>query len=112
MEIQVWADRPLRAEDELVSLVGTELVAGLGPCAGRVTSACVHVTTDWGFHGPALRCLLEVRPLGHAPLAVTHHASTHDAAVRGAVGDMRGLLDRMFRRIDAAGTAETVRHPA
>lgn len=123
MEIQVRTDRQLRSGDELASFVGLELLAGLGPCAGRVLAASVHLSTDWNAHdGPALRCLLEVRPLGHAPLAVTHHARTHDDAVRAAAGDMRGLLERMFRRIDARRTGEestgeesptaTVREPA
>ena len=101
MEIQVRTDRQLPTADDFVSFVGSELLAGLGPCASRVLSACVHLTTDWSARGgPVLRCLLEVRPLGHAPLAVTHHAATHDGAVRAAVGDMRGVLERMFRRID------------
>lgn len=108
MEIQVRTDRQLRSGDELVSFVGVELLAGLGPCAGRVLAAYVHLSTDWSAHdGPVLRCLLEVSPLGHAPLAVTHHAATHDVAVRAAVGDMRGLLERMFRRIDARRTGES-----
>ena len=101
MEIQVRTDRQFPTADEFVSFVGSELLAGLGPCASRVLSACVHLTTDWSARGgPVLRCLLEVRPLGHAPFAVTHHAATHDGAVRAAVGDMRGVLERMFRRID------------
>jgi hypothetical protein len=117
VEIQVRSDRHLRTGDELVSFVGLELLAGLGPCASRVLSACVHLTTDWSAHdGPVLRCLLEVHPLGHAPLAVTHRAPTHDGAVRAAVGDMRGVLERMFRRIDQScskeeAAAATVRQP-
>ena len=117
MEIQVRTDQQLRAGDELAAFVGFELLAGLGPCAGRVLSACVHLTTDWsGQSGPVLRCVLEVNPLDHAPLAVTHHASSHEVAVRAAVGDMRGLLERMFRRIDArcreeASTDATVHQP-
>jgi hypothetical protein len=102
VEIQVRTDQQLRTGDELAAFVGFELLAGLGPCAGRVLSACVHLTTDWSAHdGPVLRCVLEVNPLGHAPLVVTHRAPSREVAVQAAVGDMRGLLERMFRRIDA-----------
>jgi hypothetical protein len=117
VEIQVRTDQQLRAGDELAAFVGFELMAGLGPCAGRVLSACVHLTTDWSAQGgPVLRCLLEVSPLDHAPLTVTHHAASREGAVQGAVGDMRGLLERMFRRIDArcreeAGADATVHQP-
>jgi hypothetical protein len=100
VQIQVQADHDV-GSDELTSLVGFELLAGLGPCAARVTSACAVLTTDGRYDGPpALRCVLEVRPNGHAPLAVARRAATTDAAVRAAVGDMRGLLERIFRRMD------------
>jgi len=113
MEIQLRTDRHLRGVEELASFVGFEVVTGLGPCAARVASAHVHLTAESGARTgpPELRCLLEVRPRGHAPLAVTHRAPTNDAAIRGAVDDMRGVLERMFRRIDGRRHAETIRHP-
>jgi len=114
MEILVRADRHVRARDDLLSSVGVEVVAGLGQCANRVSSAQVHLFTDSNDRtGPReLRCLLEVRPHEHAPLAVIHAAVTYDDAVRRATADMRGLLERMFRRIDARGGSESVRRPA
>jgi hypothetical protein len=115
MEIQVHTDRHIRGQEELISFIGFEVVAGLGPCAERVTSAHVHLTAErLSRTGPAeLRCLVEVRPRGHAPLAVTHRASTNDAAVRGAVDDMRQVLERMFHRIDERRPgADTIRRPA
>jgi hypothetical protein len=102
MEIQVRTDRALRGGHELATFVGYEIVAGLGACAIRVMSALVELTEDSPTaHGPArLRCKLEVRPHGHAPVVVSRLASSGDAAVRGAVEDMRHVLERMFRRID------------
>jgi len=115
MEIQVRTDRHVRGDDSLIEFVASEVVKGLGPCVTRVMSAHVHLTADSvaRLGSPDLRCLLEVRPRGHAPLAVIHAASTKDAAVRGAAADMRGVLERMFQRIDArhAG-ARTIRRPA
>jgi len=102
MEIQVRTDRALRGGHELATFVGYEIVAGLGACAARVISALVELTEDRATaQGPAgLRCQLEVRPHGHAPVVVSRMAADGDAAVRGAVEDMRHVLERMFRRID------------
>lgn len=101
MEIQVRTDRALRDGQELATFVGYELVAGLGACATRVLSALVELSEDGTTSSPSrLRCQLEVWPLDHAPVAVSRLAATGDAAVRGAVEDMRHVLERMFRRID------------
>jgi hypothetical protein len=102
MEIEVCTDRSVRETGDLASFAGYEVLAGLGPCADRVASARVELsvasTAERGR--TRLRCQFEVRPLGHAPLAVSRLAATGDAAVRGAVDDMRHVLERMFRRID------------
>jgi hypothetical protein len=102
MEIQVSTDRALRGGRELAAFVGYEIVAGLGAFADRVISAMVELTED---QSPAegstrLRCQLEVRPRGHASVVVSRFAATGDTAVRGAVEDMRHVLERMFNRID------------
>jgi hypothetical protein len=115
MEIQVHTDRHVRGDEVLIAFVTSEVVTGLGACAGRVMSAHVHLTADSVTRtgSPDLRCMLEARPRGHSPLAVTHCASTKDAAVRGAVADMRSVLERMFQRIDARHPgADTIRRPA
>jgi hypothetical protein len=115
MEIQVRTDRHVRGDEALVAYVASEIVTGLGPCAARVMSANVHLSAEHvaPTGPPHLRCLLEVRPRGHAPLAVTHDAATKDDAVRGAAADMRGVLERMFERMNARHPgAETIRRPA
>jgi hypothetical protein len=114
LEILVGTDHRVPGRDELISFVGFEIVAGLGPCASRVSNVHVHLAAEsCGWSGPAiLRCRLELRPEGHEPLAVMHRALNMDDAVRGAVGDMRGILERMFRRIDARSATETMRRSA
>jgi len=110
MEIQVHTDRHVAGDQALISFVASEVVTGLGPCAARVTSIEVHLAEASGARKgpPDLRCLVEARPSGHAPLAVTHRATTTNAAVRGAVSDMRAVLERMFRRLDT----QQVRSPS
>jgi hypothetical protein len=115
MEIQVRTDHHVRGDEALIEFIASEVVTGLGPCAARVMSVHVHLTADsvTRVGSAALRCLLEVRPRGHAPLAVSHGASTKDEAVRGATADMRGVLERMFDRVDGRRRgAETIRRPA
>jgi len=102
MEVQVRTDRHVPGGRELASFVGYELLAGLGACAARVACAYVQVSLVGRpcdrEHG--MRCELEVRPRDHAPVMVTRLAATGDAAVHGAVDDMRRVLERMFHRID------------
>jgi hypothetical protein len=116
MDIQVRTDHHVRGKDELISFVMYEVLAGLGPCAHRVTTAHVHLSLEnaAATEPKALRCLLEVRPSGHAPLAVMHRATTKDDAVRGAVSDMRGVLERIFARLDGGRRrgAATIRRTA
>jgi hypothetical protein len=103
MDIVVRADRQVHDTGDLASFVGYEVLAGLGPCADRVASARVELSVARAAERghTRLRCQFEVRPEDHAPLAVSRLASTGDAAVRGAVDDMRHVLERMFRRIDS-----------
>jgi hypothetical protein len=114
VEILVGTDRRVPERDELLAFVGFEVLAGLGPCASRVSDVHVHLSAETGCRiGPvSMRCRLEVRPEGHEPLAVMHRALSRDDAVRGAVEDMRGVLERMFRRIDAHRATETTRRSA
>jgi hypothetical protein len=103
MDIEVRTDRSVEERGDLSRFVGYEVLAGLGPCADRVASAQVELTVaSTAERGRTrLRCQFEVRPLGHPPLTVSRLAATGDAAVRGAVDDMRHVLERMFRRIDS-----------
>ncbi len=115
MEIQVHTDRHVSGDEEFISFVASEVVNGLGPCARRVMGVHVHLAADriTRLSAPELRCLIEARPRAHASVVVTHRAATKDAAVRGAVADLRNVLERMFARMDSRhpGT-ETIRHPA
>ena len=46
------------------------------------------------------RCMMEARLTGHEPLAVTHHAETHDLAFRGATQKLVHLLEHQFGKLD------------
>jgi hypothetical protein len=115
MDVQVRTDYHVAGDEGLIGYVTQEVSSGLASFERKITSVQVHLSEESGARkGPhELRCVIEVRLTRHAPVAVTHKASTKDLVVRGAVTDMRTLLDRLYDRLDSrqAG-ADTIRHPA
>jgi hypothetical protein len=112
MDIQVRTDYHVNGEQALIEFVQDEVAAGLDPFSDRITSVQVHLSEESGAHkGPHdLRCMVEVRPTGHEPVAVRNRAATKDDAVRGAVDQMYGVLTRLFGRLDQRHPgAETIR---
>ncbi len=47
-----------------------------------------------------LRCMLEARLNGHAPLAVSHHAESRDLAFRGAAQKLVRLIEHTLGKLD------------
>jgi len=47
-----------------------------------------------------MRCMLEARVASHEPLAVHHHASTMDEAIRGAATKLCRALDHLLGKLD------------
>jgi len=47
-----------------------------------------------------IRCVVEARPEGMKPLAVTHHDATVEAALKGGARKLRALLDSEFGKLD------------
>lgn len=114
MDIQVRTDHHVRGEEALIEFIEDEVERGLRTYAARIASAHVHVSLSAGGHRrpTELSCTLEVRPHGHAALAVTRHATTTSTAVRGAASDMKQVLVRMFRRSDGRHPgAPSIRRP-
>ena len=60
MEILVGTDRQVPGREELLSFIGFEVLAGLGPCASRVSNVHVHLSAETGGRiGPvSMRCRL------------------------------------------------------
>jgi hypothetical protein len=112
MEIEVRTDHHVEGDAALISFVKGEVAAGLESHARRITSVRVHLGEESGAgKGPHdLTCMVEVRLARHAPVAVTHHASTKDDAVGGAVDAMQDVLKRLFGRLEGRRSgAETIR---
>lgn len=106
MEIQISTDHHVDSGDQLTILVEDEVESGLAPWMPRITRVLVHLGDESAGRrsGDDMRCMIEVRPASHEPVAVTHHAPTTDDALFGAVAKMHHLLGSQFGRLDERHT--------
>jgi hypothetical protein len=115
MEIQVRTDGHVDGDAGLTAHVERQLLAGLEPYVSRISYTQVHLSVESGARKgpPRLVCMIEVRPVGHAPVVLRRAANTKAGAIRGAVVGMRGALDRRLGRSDRHHPgAATIRRPA
>ena len=101
MQIQVNSDNSVAVDAELSRSVEASVYRALQRFADRVTRVEVHLSDVNGTRGGQMdkQCLLEVRPAGRDPVAVTDHAATSDLAVKGAAQQMKRLLESAFGRL-------------
>ncbi len=83
-------------DDEFTGRVEAAIAAGLDRFASQVTRVEVHLAdVNAKKGGPAdKRCMIEARPTGMPPVAVTHQAETIPLAIDGALEKARKLLDK------------------
>jgi hypothetical protein len=101
MHIQVNTDSHVEGRDELIREVQATVENSLGRFAQQLTRVEVHLNDENSHKGGDAdkRCLMEARPAGMQPIAVTHHGATLDQAVNGAVKKLRTVLDSTFGRL-------------
>jgi hypothetical protein len=98
LNIQVNSDKNIAIDTQITSAIEEEVNRTLELFATRLTRVEIHLS-DVNSDKPGevdKRCLLEARPAGRRPLAVTNSAATVEAAVRGALGKVRSALSRSF----------------
>jgi hypothetical protein len=103
MQIQVNSNESLNTTEGLAAKVEAHIEHVLGRFEGRVTRIEVHlndVNAGKGGEGDK-RCMMEARPAGLAPVAVTHQAGTLPEAWQGAANKLRSLLETTFGKLDA-----------
>lgn len=102
MQIQINTDDNIQGRDELTRQAEADIATSLDRFADRITRVEVHLSDEnAGKSGTNdKRCLMEVRPAGQQPVAVTHEAGTLAEAWGGASKKMRSLLDTTFGRQD------------
>lgn len=111
MHIEMSTDRNIDGDDDLRQQVVETVENALSRFQDDVTRIEVHlsdVNADKGGDAD-IRCVMEARPAGQAPLAVTHEAATVAEACRGAASKLQRLLDTRFSRVEARRGRETIR---
>jgi hypothetical protein len=101
MQVQVNSDRSVNVDDEFSQLVEMTVNKSLARFDGRITRVEVHLSdvNSGKFGSDDKRCLMEARPAGRDPVAVTNEAATLEELVRGASDKLRRLLSSLFGRL-------------
>ncbi len=111
MQIQVSTDNNIDGRDDLAGQVEGVLTAALSRFSDQLTRVEVHLGDESAGRssGNDMRCMLEARQAGRAPVAVTNHAATLDDAVRGATDKLVSLLDSETGRLGDRKGGATIR---
>lgn len=98
MQIQTHTDRNIQADERLAEFVRDTMLSKLSRFADYLTRIEVHLSDENGntkHDGNDKRCLLEARPEGLDPVAVTEHAATVGQAINGAADKMQRKLSSL-----------------
>ena len=111
MQVQVNTDDNIEGRDALTAQVEADVRDGLSRFADQITRVEVHLSDENAAKGGSddKRCLLEVRPTGQQPVAVTHQSGTLHEASAGAVQKMQRKLQSAFGRRDNAKGGHSIR---
>jgi len=111
MQIEVTTDNNVDGNDALTARVAAEVTAGLSRFSDQLTRVEVHLGDENADKGGLAdkRCMIEARPAGQQPVAVTNHGATVEEASNGALRKLTSLLDSQFGRLDNRKRGATVR---
>ena len=112
MKIQVNTNSSIEGTEDVAEMVRSTVHAALDRYGDRLTRVEAHLSNEDGTTGEdrrGMRCLVEARPSGLDPLAVTGTGDTAEHAAHDATRKMQSLLDGTFGRIDARNADEIVR---
>ncbi len=102
MQFQINTDHNIQGDIRVAEVAEHIVTAALAPLVGRLSRVEVHLNDVNAQKGGAddIRCVVEARPEGMKPLAVTHHDATVEAALKGGARKLRALLDSEFGKLD------------
>jgi len=102
MKIQINSDHTIVVDAPLSDLLESSVADTLKYLEDRITRVEVHLSDVNGNRGgnEDKRCMMEARPAGQPPVAVTDEAATVEEAVHGAANKMKRLLDHHFARME------------
>jgi hypothetical protein len=102
MQIQINTDSNIEGDEKLAQQVEAVVRDALQRFTAKITRVEVHLAdenSNQKFGAEDKRCLLEARPAGHQPIAVSHEAATTELAVEGALERLTHLLDTTLGRM-------------
>jgi sigma 54 modulation/S30EA-like ribosomal protein len=110
VQIQVNTDHNVQGGEGLAAYVTTELESDLARFDRWLTRVEVHISEDGTGRTGDKRCVIEARPAGMQPVAVTHHAASVDDAYNGAAQKLGTVLDSKYARAHDHKGSDTIRH--
>jgi hypothetical protein len=111
MLIQISTDRAVHGGDELIRHFESELAARLSRFSDHITRLEAHFSEESAAgDGLDRRCVLEARPAGRRPVAVSHHAGSVGEACRGATHKLESVLESMYGRAGDHKGGDSIRH--
>lgn len=101
MQVQVNSGDGIRMSDDLSRKIEAILENRLGRFDKRLTRVEVHLSDENAAKGGDTdkRCMIEARPNGHTPIAVTDQAGSVDVAVSGAAQRLERKLENLFGKL-------------
>jgi hypothetical protein len=111
MQIQVNTDDSVEGRDALLIQVEAAVEAALGRFGDQLTRVEVHLSDVNSGRGGSedKRCMMEARPAGQQPVAVTHNAASLVEAYEGAAGKLQNLLQSRFGKLNNTKGAPSIR---
>jgi hypothetical protein len=102
MQIQVNTDSSIQGDQRVKELAREIVSSHIGHHSPRISRIEVHLSDVNAKKGGSddIRCMVEARPEGVRPLAVTENARDIEAALRGAGRKIRNLLDSELGKLD------------
>jgi hypothetical protein len=111
MLIQISTDRTVHGSEELIRHFEVELADQLSRFSDHITRLKVHFSEEAAADdGLDRRCLIEARPAGRRPVAVSHRAGSAAEACRGAAHKLENLLESAFGRAEHHKGGDSIRH--
>jgi hypothetical protein len=100
VQIQVNTDDNIEGQDELARQVEAEVSVTLSRFRDQITRVEIHLSDENAGRSGGLdkRCLMEARPAGRQPIAVSHEGATLEEAYSGAAKKVRSALESTLGR--------------
>ncbi|MCH4248694.1 HPF/RaiA family ribosome-associated protein [Acinetobacter populi] len=100
MNIEIRTDKNINSSDRLIDYVRTELKQEFQRYSEKITHFEVHLSDINGDKGgdEDKRCMIEARPAGLKPVAVTHKAANIDQAIHGAIDKLKRGIEQVFAK--------------